>query len=786
MRFSPSLRADTFACGLLICLLSGNHPAQAQQGASGFEVSPPATALSIENAEPILRFSVPAAVQGLSVSAEWSADLLTWHTQGILHTFASPVDGFVLREVTLPTAEHTGTTAFFRVRQHFFGDQVSATAGSLSLPHWTGKYRWESNPHHNHPYSLDWGTQQLEEEPRTLQTVVIENEYLRVYVLPEIAGSIHRVIHKPTGEDLFFHEGKIKDFLPFWDSGVKVSFPWHEHGVGTDQSAAYYIEEADDGTVSVHLWMEFSRNTASFNRRMFGRYTNMTLGQTITLHPGEALVHVAYRALNPAPYPQGVRIWNDAFFPREQRRRSAVQGHEPGDRSPSTTRLLFPAAYVSDHDGRDFRMMSADELAVAHYTQLEHNSVFAWNVQDGFAGVHYPLPLINRLRFTDPLTAPGLKLYVQREGGTGNPGNAFGHMWNFIELWGGTDNVFESPEGWLEAGEIREISFQYGLTAGLGEIDYGNRHAVLVLDEEVGTATVLTFRNRAGLTLRIDGVALAENFMAGPVTPMVTGLPNGGTAGEWSLVGEGGEELLGFTSPLVPAVDETANDQTWQFLWTPQTGFQGAEVLQRLGDQELRGNSYRSAISRFPAGSTERGRLQLRSGNLTGAVDTLTTRTGSTPGDGAAWYYLGVARLEQGQSATAYGHFANALSAAQPHAPANYFLALRAIADERPTDAIAKLEALLDARPGHFEAALLRAGLLAALGQSAPGRALLSREPADPRLWEVIARAESSDPDAAAATIRARLLQEPGAPRRLQEFLKALDEGVYLPPLRVH
>lgn len=746
----------------------------------------PAPSVSIENTEPVLHFTAPAAQPGLTVSAEWSSDLETWHTQGLLHAFASPAAGTLQRAATLPEDEHVGAAAFFRLRRENFGETALARSGTLSLPHWSGRYRWESNPNHNHPYSLDPGTQRLEEEPRTLQTVVIENEFLRVYVLPEIAGSIHRVIHKPTGEDLFFHEGKIKDFLPFWDSGVKVSFPWHEHGVGTDQAASYYIEEADDGTVSVHLWMEFSRNTASFNRRMFGRYTNMTLGQTITLHPGEALVHVAYRALNPAPYPQGVRIWNDAFFPREQRRRSAVQGHEPGDRSPSTTRLLFPAAYVSDHDGRDFRMMAEEELAVAHYTQLEHNSVFAWNVQDGFAGVHYPLPGINRLRFTDPQEAPGLKLYVQREGGSGNPNSAFGHMWNFIELWGGTDNVFESPEGWLEAGEIRAIAFQYGLTAGIGEIDYGNRHAVLVLDEEAGTATVLTFRNRTGLTLRRDGVTLAADFMAGPVAPMVIDLGHGGTEGEWTLLAGNDEELFRFTSPLVPAVDEAANNHTWQFLWTPQTGFQGAEVLQRLGDQELRGNSYRSAISRFPVGSTERGRLQLRSGNLSGAATTLTTRTSSAPEDGAAWYYLGVTRLEQGQTATAYGHLETALSAAQPHAPANYFLALRAIAANRPADAVAKLDALLAARSGHFEAALLRAGLLAAEGQNAPARALLSREPADPRLWEVIARAESADPTSEAALIRDRLLEEPGAPRRLQEFLEALDDGVYLPPLRVN
>ena len=747
--------------------------------------SPPAPAVSVEDGEAVLRFNVPAAAPGLETGAEWSADLNTWHTQGILHRFAPPVDGVVQREVTLPAAEHPGPSAFFRLRQRDFGETATADTGTLSLPHWSGKYRWESNPNHNHPYSLDWGTQQLEDEPRTLETVVIENEYLRVYVLPEIAGSIHRVIHKPTGEDLFFYEGKIKDFLPFWDSGVKVSFPWHEHGTGTGQLASYYIEEAEDGTVSIHLWMEFSRYTDQYNRRMFGRYTNMMLGQTVTLQPGEALVHVAYRALNPAPYPQGARIWNDAFFPREQRRRSAVQGHEPGDRSPSTSRLLFPAAYVSDHDGRDFRMMAEEELAVAHYTELEHNSVFAWNVQDGFAGVHYPLPAVNRLRFTDPLNAPGLKLYVQREGGSGSPGSPFGHMWNFIELWGGTDNVFESPEGWLEAGEIREIAFQYGLTVGIGEIDYGTRHAVLVLDEETGTATVLTFRNRTGLTLRLDGAALAEDLAAGPVAPATIDLGSGGTDGEWILLADGGEELLRFTSPLVPAVDEAANDHTWQYLWTPQTGFQGPEVVQRIGDQELRGNSYRNATTRFPVGSTERGRLQLRGGNLSGAVDTLTARTGNDPEDGAAWYYLGVTRLEQGQSTTARGHFESALAAAQPHAPANYFLALRAIAADRPADAVAKLDALLDARPGHFEAALLRAGLIAAQGDAAPARALLAREPADPRLWEAIARAESTDPESEAAAIRDRLLLEPGAPRRLEEFLKALDDGVYLPPRRI-
>lgn len=744
-----------------------------------------APVMSIGDGESLLRFEAPRVAGGLDLAVEWTPDLQTWHTQGILHEFDTPGGERVARAVVRPVDD--GPTGFFRLRLRDFSGGVETGAGSLTLPHWTGMYRWEQDPNQNHPFGHVYGTEQLEEEPRTLQTVILENEYLRVYVVPEIAGSIYRVIHKPTGEDIFFYEGKIKDILPFWDSGVKVSFPWHEHGIGTEQPASYYVEELEDGTVSIHMWMEFSRYTESYNLRMFARYSNMMLGQTVTLHPGEALVHVAYRALNPAPYPQGARIWNDAFFPREQRRRAAVQGHEPrepGDDSPSTPRLIFPAAYVSDHDGRDFRMMPEEELPIAFYTEHMHNSTFAWNVQDGFSGVYYPLPDINRLRFTDPINAPGLKMYVQREGGSGNPNHPWGHMWNFIEIWGGTDNVFESPEGWLETGEIREISFQYGLTAGIGEIDYGTRHAVIVLDEDAATATVLTFREHTDLILRHEGEALADGFASGPMAPAFIDLGGGSTDGEWILIADG-EELLRFTSPLVPAVDEVANDHTWQYLWTPDTGFQGPEALQRIGDQELRGNNYRSAISQFAGGTTQRGRLELRAGFIAEARRTLFGRIGNAPGDGAALYYLALVEMERGQTATAWGHFESALAATEPHPPANYFLALRAIGEGRAVDAIAKLDALLAARPANFEAALLRAGLLAADGDAATARALLAREPADPRLWEVIARAESGDPSSSAAEIRDRLLMEPGAPRRLDEFLSALDDGVYITPLRI-
>ena len=67
---------------------------------------------------------------------------------------------------------------------------------------------------------------------RSWQAVHLENEFLRVMVLPEIGGRIHIGLDKTNGYDFFYRQNVIKPALvglagPWISGGVEFNWPQH-------------------------------------------------------------------------------------------------------------------------------------------------------------------------------------------------------------------------------------------------------------------------------------------------------------------------------------------------------------------------------------------------------------------------------------------------------------------------------------------------------------------------------------------------------------------------------
>ena len=87
-------------------------------------------------------------------------------------------------------------------------------------------------------------------EPRrkSWKAVHIENEYLRLMILPEIGGRIHVGYDKTTGYDFFYRQNVIKPALvglagPWISGGVEFNWPQH-HRPATFMPVTTEIERA--------------------------------------------------------------------------------------------------------------------------------------------------------------------------------------------------------------------------------------------------------------------------------------------------------------------------------------------------------------------------------------------------------------------------------------------------------------------------------------------------------------------------------------------------------------
>jgi tetratricopeptide (TPR) repeat protein len=185
-------------------------------------------------------------------------------------------------------------------------------------------------------------TDRIAEKPtdRKWKAVWIENEFIRVLVLPEIGGRIHAIQDKTNGYDLIYHQRVIKPALvglagPWVSGGIEFNWPQH-HRPATFLPVDVAIEEGPDGSRTV--WCGDYDPMA----RMKGMHG-------VCLHPGRAVVELKVRACNRTPFVQTFLWWANVAT----RVHEAYQSFFPPD-----------VHYVADHARRS---MSEYPLAQGLY-----------------------------------------------------------------------------------------------------------------------------------------------------------------------------------------------------------------------------------------------------------------------------------------------------------------------------------------------------------------------------------------------------------------------------------
>ncbi len=289
----------------------------------------------------------------------------------------------------------------------------------------------------------------------TTRAVILENEFLRLTVLPELGGRIVRGVYKPTKGQLFWEFDKIIDSRSWSMGGCRWSFPFWEHGRHFDETAGYAVVKHDDGAVTLAMDMRFERFLKPAETRRYGRATNLRLVQSITLRPGRTGYEWSARVENPLPVRCGFKLW---YLLRQP----AVEG----------LRVILPAAATTGHGANDLKKWDS-ATAVGEM----QDSRFAVGMRHDFAGWHSPKRNLNILRIQDHEEAPGAKvvLYRPRKGG-------------YVETWGGNHEVFEECGRMLPALGAWEMKVTVMAIHGLGgPADFANEHAAATV-RKVGGA----------------------------------------------------------------------------------------------------------------------------------------------------------------------------------------------------------------------------------------------------------------------------------------------------------
>ena len=134
----------------------------------------------------------------------------------------------------------------------------------------------------------------------TYNMVYLENEYLKVTILPDFGGKLFSAIDKTNGHELFHRNSTVKPdligTLGAWISGgIEWCFP-HHHRTTTLLPADYRMVENPDGSATV--WVGETERSLGL-RGVIG----------ITLHPGKAYIESTYYLNNGQSVTRNFLFW---------------------------------------------------------------------------------------------------------------------------------------------------------------------------------------------------------------------------------------------------------------------------------------------------------------------------------------------------------------------------------------------------------------------------------------------------------------------------------------------
>ncbi|HEY1987732.1 MAG TPA: DUF5107 domain-containing protein [Terracidiphilus sp.] len=577
------------------------------------------------------------------------------------------------------------------------------------------------------------------------RAILLENEFLKLMILPEIGGRIHTGLDKTNGYDFFYRQNVIKPALvgllgPWISGGVEFNWPQH-HRPSTFMPVHATVEENSDGGRTV--WLS-EHDPMLRMKGMVG----------ICLSPGKAIIEAKVRLYNRTPLPQTFLWWANVAV--------KVDDHYQAVFPPDVT-------FVADHAKR---AISSFPIASKHYYGVDYHpgtdiswyknipvptSYMVTDSKYDFCGGYDHGRKAGLVHTSNHHLAPGKKMWTW--------GNAeFGHAWNrnltdedgsYIELMAGAFTDNQPDFSWLHPYETKTVSQYWYPIQKIGPPKNANTEMAINLEfvgNSVQMGVCVTSRQLVRVQLTCAGQTILERDLE-----LAPGYPFTETIEAHSLEHQeyrlsvldarGSEriayrpEIPGRHNPPEAAVEPLPPKEIASVDELYLTGLHLEQYRHATRSPE---DYWREGLSREPEDARLNNALglnYLRKGqfveaemHLVRAIHRLTLRN-PNPYDGEPYYNLGVARRYQGNDSGAYDAFHKSVWNFAWQSAGHYALACINTEREDFRLALEQVEQALLTNANSLKARALKVSLLRKLGRVDDAKALiretLSLDPLD-------------------------------------------------------
>lgn len=559
-------------------------------------------------------------------------------------------------------------------------------------------------------------------EDKSYHAIYLENEYIKVMILPELGGRVQMAYDKLKKRHFIYYNHVIKPALvgltgPWISGGIEFNWPQH-HRPSTFLPVDYSIEKRADGSAVV--WV--SERERMFHQKGMAGFT---------LRPGRAVLEIQGKVYNPTPIPQTFLWWaNPAVAVNEY-----YQSVFPGDVNA-----------VFDHGKRD---VSRYPIATGTYYKMDYSagvdisryknipvptSYMAIRSKYNFVGGYENDTRAGVLHVANHHVSPGKKQWTW--------GNSdFGQAWDrnltdtdgpYIELMTGVYTDNQPDFTWLQPYEEKTFTQYFMPYRELGVVKNASSDLLMNIEPDGDAACLKLFATsvqnglhvlvtKAGTPVldTVENISPEHLFETSVPVPDLKDVSVSvyGASGKLILSWEPEpDEIKEVPDPAKAALDPKEVRTTEQLYLT------GLHLEQYRHATYAPTDYYEEALLRAPddvRNNNAMGLWLIRKGQfgkaevyLRRAVKTLTERN-PNPYDGEPLYNLGLSLKYQGKTEEAYDFFYKACWNAAWQDAGYYSLAQLSAAKGNWEDALYEIDKSLlrnwhNLRGRHLKAIILR------------------------------------------------------------------------------
>lgn len=382
-----------------------------------------------------------------------------------------------------------------------------------------------------------------EKEDRPYNAVFLENEYLKIMLLPELGGRVHMAWDKVRERHFVYYNQVIKPALvgltgPWISGGIEFNWPQH-HRPSTFEAVDCTIRENADGSKTALM------NEVELMFRTKGLVE-------FTLYPGKAYLEIKGHLYNRTALPQTFLWWanpavkvNDHYqsvFPPDVH---AVFDHGKRDVSdfPIATGTYYKVDYSPGTDISRYRNIPVPTSYMAMHSDYDFIGGYE---HDTGAGV---------LHVANHHISPGKKQWTWGNGD-------FGKAWDrnltdedgpYIEIMTGVYTDNQPDFSWLQPNEEKRFTQYFMPYANTGLVKNATKEAMVNLEEEKGQTVIKAYAtaryNAAKIILRSGDKIVFETVTdLAPETPFETKVNVTGANLVLEVQEAGGKTLVRYNS----------------------------------------------------------------------------------------------------------------------------------------------------------------------------------------------------------------------------------------------